>query len=246
MEGKDPDNKFDPQKEAFVTTLVDKNDLPGVFAWVKALKNTETIRKIVVTFTKQSQITQQQISGLEKLGALTILVESIGESENGSRNIDGRRRGGEGSGGGSSSDENEIQQNKSSKENLTKLNAFKLTQFNKIVLMDADTLAIRKIDFLFSFPSPSCVADFFKTKQSKSFLNSGVMVLNPSLQTFEELSNMIEIKKYSSVSFHFLSLSLSSFFFFFRSFYFFPFLLLLFLSIFKLSYSFFNFLLSPK
>ena len=119
---------------------------------------------------EQIQITQQQLSGLARLGATAILVEQIGQDV--------------------------------TKDTLTIINAFKLEQFNKIVLMDPDMLPLKKIDFLFSFPGPSCVSDFLVTKKTKSFLSTSLMVVNPSQEIFEDLMRIIRDKDDHNVNQH--------------------------------------------
>lgn len=70
---------------------------------------------------------------------------------------------------------------------FTKINLWRLTQFNKIVYIDADVVALRAPDELFdrraSFAAVSDIGwpDIF---------NSGVMVLNPDMGTFWALQSL--------------------------------------------------------
>jgi hypothetical protein len=68
---------------------------------------------------------------------------------------------------------------------FTKLRAFGLDDFDKIVLLDADTLVLRNIDELFDRPGFSAAPDFFMPDR----FNSGVMVVEPS---GELLTRMLE------------------------------------------------------
>jgi len=62
----------------------------------------------------------------------------------------------------------------------TKLRAFALTEVEKAVFLDADTLVLRNIDELFERPDFAAAPDFFMPDQ----FNSGVMVLQPSAARF--------------------------------------------------------------
>ncbi len=65
----------------------------------------------------------------------------------------------------------------------TKLRAFELAEFDKIVLLDADTLVLRTIEDLFERPSIAAASDFFMPDR----FNSGVMVIDPSAELFGRL-----------------------------------------------------------
>lgn len=65
----------------------------------------------------------------------------------------------------------------------TKLRAWELTEFDKIVLMDADTITLQNIDDLFGRPGLAAGPDFFLPDR----FNSGLMVIEPSIETFERI-----------------------------------------------------------
>lgn len=66
---------------------------------------------------------------------------------------------------------------------FTKLNAWSLTEFDKIVVLDADTIVIKNIDDLFARPAIAAAPDFLLPDR----FNSGVMVIEPNQQVFEEM-----------------------------------------------------------
>lgn len=70
---------------------------------------------------------------------------------------------------------------------FTKLRAWQFTEFDKVVLMDADMLVIRNIDDLFERPSFAAAPDFFLPDR----FNSGLMVLDPSEETFERMMDAL-------------------------------------------------------
>ncbi len=70
---------------------------------------------------------------------------------------------------------------------FSKLRAFDLTEFERVVFLDADTLVLRNVDHLFDRPSPTAAPDFFMPDH----FNSGVMVLEPSRPLFIEMQGAL-------------------------------------------------------
>lgn len=66
---------------------------------------------------------------------------------------------------------------------FTKLRAFDLCEYERIVFLDADTIVLRNIDDLFQRPGFAAAPDFFMPDR----FNSGVMVVEPSHALFERL-----------------------------------------------------------
>jgi len=74
---------------------------------------------------------------------------------------------------------------------LTKLHVFRLTQFSKIIFLDADVLPIRPLSHLFTIPHEfSAVPDV----GWPDIFNSGVMVLSPGEDKFTELNHLLQSK----------------------------------------------------
>ncbi|MCO5590113.1 hypothetical protein L7F22_044082 [Adiantum nelumboides] len=67
---------------------------------------------------------------------------------------------------------------------LTKLHAWRLTGYDKIVFLDADILVLRPIAHLFSITSPLAASPDIGWPDA---FNSGLMVLTPSLTTFSAM-----------------------------------------------------------
>lgn len=72
-------------------------------------------------------------------------------------------------------------------QTFTKLRAFGLAEFDKIVLLDADTIVLRNVEELFERPSFSAAPDFFLPDR----FNSGVMVIEPSPALFATLEQAL-------------------------------------------------------
>ena len=66
---------------------------------------------------------------------------------------------------------------------FTKLRVWELTQYRKVVFLDADTIVLHNIDELFERPSLAAAPDFLLPDH----FNSGVMVLDPSNETFASM-----------------------------------------------------------
>lgn len=70
---------------------------------------------------------------------------------------------------------------------FAKLRAWELTEFDKLVWLDADTVVVKNIDDLFSRPELAAAPDFLLPDQ----FNSGVMVLEPSADTFGRMMSAL-------------------------------------------------------
>ncbi|CAL0322453.1 unnamed protein product [Lupinus luteus] len=68
--------------------------------------------------------------------------------------------------------------------NYTKFRLWQLTDYNKIIFIDADIIVLRNLDILFHFPQMSAVGN------DQSIFNSGVMVIEPSNCTFQVLMDL--------------------------------------------------------
>ncbi|XP_052201727.1 putative UDP-glucuronate:xylan alpha-glucuronosyltransferase 3 isoform X2 [Diospyros lotus] len=76
--------------------------------------------------------------------------------------------------------------------NYSKFRLWQLTDYDKIIFIDADLLILRNIDFLFEMPEISA------TGNNGTLFNSGVMVVEPSNCTFQLLMDHInDIESYN-------------------------------------------------
>lgn len=71
--------------------------------------------------------------------------------------------------------------------NFLKLRAWELTEFDKVVFLDADTVVIRPLDRLFDYPAFSAAPNLYARLDDFHRINSGVLVLEPSEATFEKM-----------------------------------------------------------
>jgi len=77
-------------------------------------------------------------------------------------------------------------------DNFCKLELWKLTDYKKIVFLDADSLVVKPIDILFGFPEFSGAPNVYETLADFHRLNSGVFVAEPSLATYEGLVEKLD------------------------------------------------------
>ncbi|KAK8967493.1 UDP-glucuronate:xylan alpha-glucuronosyltransferase 2 [Platanthera guangdongensis] len=84
------------------------------------------------------------------------------------------------------------QRNTYNEYNYSKFRLWLLTDYQKVVFVDADIVVLRNLDLLFSFPQISAAGN------DGVIFNSGIMVLEPSACTFEALmKNRKEITSYN-------------------------------------------------
>lgn len=74
---------------------------------------------------------------------------------------------------------------------FAKLRVLEQVQFGKIVILDADMMVNRNIDFAFDCPHMSAVAAGAKAHPGWKDLNSGFMVLEPSVAAFEQAMEIL-------------------------------------------------------
>ena len=77
-------------------------------------------------------------------------------------------------------------------DNFCKLELWKLTEYGKIVFLDADSLVVKPIDMLFGFPEFAGAPNLYETLADFHRLNSGVFVAEPSVQTYERLIERLD------------------------------------------------------
>jgi glycogenin glucosyltransferase len=167
MEKKDTTDK----NEFCYATLITSNDfLPGLQVMLHSLIKTKTELRIIVLLTPEvTESSRDKLSSMKAMGSSGKLVEIIEvpaiPNPNAKVHVEGWINAG-----------------------YTKLHIFNLTQFSKIVYIDADVLVLKNVDELFDRPGLSAAPDVFPPDK----LNAGVMVVEPSASIFEEMMAQIE------------------------------------------------------
>lgn len=72
-------------------------------------------------------------------------------------------------------------------DNFCKLRLWQLTDYERLVFLDADTLMVRPCDKLFAYPEFSAAPNLYEGLQDFHRLNSGVFVAQPSQDTYAHM-----------------------------------------------------------
>ncbi|CAD5118816.1 DgyrCDS7496 [Dimorphilus gyrociliatus] len=147
-------------KEAYVTLCTNDSYAIGVLVWVESLKEVGTTRQIVVMIT--NGLSQKMKEQLAESADKVVEVNVLDSRDN--VNLDLLARPDLG-------------------VTFTKLHCWRLTEYDKCVFMDADTLVLKNIDDLFEKEEFSAAPD----PGWPDCFNSGVYVYKPSLETYQKL-----------------------------------------------------------
>ncbi|KAI8367102.1 nucleotide-diphospho-sugar transferase [Blakeslea trispora] len=146
------------KKNAYVTFLCDDVMAEASEVLVYSLNQTKTQHDIVVLVLEE--VSQQSRDRLEHLGAKIISVDQIKYPW---ISAAAKKKG----------------YNKACR--YSKLNLWNLTQYAKVVFLDADTMVVQPLDELFDYPEFSAVVDI------GGVLNTGVFVAEPKEETFKDI-----------------------------------------------------------
>lgn len=76
--------------------------------------------------------------------------------------------------------------------NFLKLRCWELTDYEKIVFLDADALVVRNVDRLFEFPAFGACPNLYQELEDFDRMNSGVFVARPSSAIFDGLLELLD------------------------------------------------------
>lgn len=77
-------------------------------------------------------------------------------------------------------------------DNFSKLRLWEMEEYERVVFLDADTLVVRNIDRLFSYPEFSAAPNVYESLSDFHRLNSGVFVARPARATFEAMLERLD------------------------------------------------------
>ena len=172
-------------KNAFVTLVTNDDYAMAARALVRSLTLTDTSADIVVMHTKA--LSESALQPLKELGAITIAVDHLPCSDAFNERHQKKK----------------IHENapflKGDKplfhtplDNFIKLRLWQFVQYETVVFIDADALAIRNIDKLFAYPEFSAAPNVYETVADFHRLNSGVFVAKPSQATFDHMMTVLD------------------------------------------------------
>ena len=77
-------------------------------------------------------------------------------------------------------------------DNFCKLRLWELDDYDRIVFIDADAIAVRNLDRLFGYPEFSAAPNVYESLADFHRLNSGVFVAEPNKATFARMMNALD------------------------------------------------------
>ena len=77
-------------------------------------------------------------------------------------------------------------------DNFCKLALWRLTNYRRVVFLDADTLVVKNIDKLFGYPEFCAAPNLYETLADMHRLNSGVFVAEPNTATYEAMLQRLD------------------------------------------------------
>ncbi|KAJ7246331.1 hypothetical protein B0H12DRAFT_1211376 [Mycena haematopus] len=162
---------------AFVTLLTSDAYLPGALALAGALREVHPVPAVppevdfqTVCLVTPESVDVASIKQLRRAYDVVVGVEIIAQEDDKGLKLLGRL------------DLNTV---------LTKLHVFRLTQYSKIIFLDADVLPVRPLSHLFTLPHEfSAVPDV----GWPDIFNSGVLVLSPGEDKFTQLNELLKSK----------------------------------------------------
>lgn len=170
---------------AYITLLSGENYLPGAIALARSLKLVESCAQLQVIIPKSSY--NFSIDGLEKEGVSIIFVDDLPLSDEFMQ-----RHTRENQHKLSPFTKGEKPHFHNPIYNFYKLYCWQLTQFKKVIFLDADVITIKNIDKLFAYPEFSAAPNVYDSLSGFSRLNSGVFVATPSVNTFENMLKTLD------------------------------------------------------
>ncbi|CAA7013463.1 unnamed protein product [Microthlaspi erraticum] len=159
LQAKDNFYSSNEKKEAYATILHSAEDyVCGAIAAAQSIRMSGSTRDLVILV--DDSITEQYRTGLESAGWKIQTFERIRNPK--------------------------AKPNAYNEWNYSKFRLWQLTQYEKIIFIDADMLILRNIDFLFEMP------EITATGNDGTLFNSGLMVVEPSNSTFRLLMDRID------------------------------------------------------
>ncbi|WP_404862780.1 glycosyltransferase [Georhizobium sp. MAB10] len=169
-----------PSPYAYVTLVTNRDYAMGATALVRSLKLTGTAADLVVMHT--GGVDQQALGPLVELGAKLYPAELLDCSDAFNERHSRARI---------HADAPFTKGRKpafhSPLDNFCKLRLWQMTQYERVVFIDADAIVVRNIEKLFAYPEFSAAPNVYESVADFHRLNSGVFVAKPSKATFDAM-----------------------------------------------------------
>ncbi|WEX11178.1 glycosyltransferase [Chelativorans sp. AA-79] len=172
-------------RHAYVTLVTNADYAVGALALVRSLQRTRTDAEIVVMHTGGVDATA--LTPLASLGARLVEAELLPTSEAFNERHQRVRL---------HADAPFTKGNKPAfhtpLDNFAKLRLWQLTEYERVVFIDADAIVLRNIDRLFSYPEFSAAPNVYESLADFHRLNSGVFTARPSEATFRSMLAVLD------------------------------------------------------
>jgi alpha-N-acetylglucosamine transferase len=170
---------------AFVTLVTNPDYIRGAVALLRSLRLTNTDADIVVMHT--GGVETASLHPLDALGALLFPVDLLPTSEAFNKRHERAKLHAD-----APFTKGEKPAFHSPLDNFAKLRLWQLTQYEKIVFIDADAIVLKNVDRLFDYPEFSAAPNVYESLADFHRLNSGVFVARPSQQTFDAMLTALD------------------------------------------------------
>ncbi|MFC5585489.1 glycosyltransferase [Nitratireductor kimnyeongensis] len=172
-------------KHAYVTLVTNEDYAMGALALVRSLRLTETNADLVVLHTGGAP--EKALQPLAALGARLVPAELLPTSDAFNERHQRARL---------HANAPFTKGNKPSfhtpLDNFAKLRLWQLTEYERVVFIDADAVVVRNIDRLFGYPEFSAAPNVYESLADFHRLNSGVFVAEPSEATFASMLKRLD------------------------------------------------------
>jgi alpha-N-acetylglucosamine transferase len=172
-------------RHAYVTLVTNVDYARGAAALARSLKRTGTAAEIVVLHT--GGVSARALAPLEALGARLVAAGLLPTSDAFNERHQRERL---------HADAPFTRGRKPAfhtpLDNFVKLRLWEMEEYDRIVFLDADTIVLRSIDRLFSYPEFSAAPNVYESLSDIHRLNSGVFVARPSRATFDAMIERLD------------------------------------------------------
>lgn len=167
-------------RRAFVTLVTNADFALGARALIRSLKLSGTDADIVVLHT--GGVTEADLALLRARGARLIATELLPTSEafNAAHARDALH-------GAAPFTKGEKPAFHTPLDNFAKLRLWQLSNYDRVVFLDADTLVLRPIDKLFDYPEFCAAPNVYEGLGDFHRMNSGVFTARPDTATYEAM-----------------------------------------------------------
>lgn len=172
-------------RRAFVTLVTNDDYALGATALLRSLRRTGTSADLVVLRTGGAS--EPALAPLAALGARLVPVELLPTSP--AFNLRHQRARLHAEAPFTKGDKPAFH---TPLDNFAKLRLWQLTEYERCVFLDADTLVLRPVDRLFDYPEFSAAPNVYESLADFHRLNSGVFVARPSAATFAAMLERLD------------------------------------------------------